>query len=138
MASYIVTGSKPGVVMFTRDGVIEHELSFPPGVYSTATIEKWRYPGQVVVYDRPLMARVGNSLTCKPVEQFDSAANPHFRMTAAARQVRELRALTKRNEALMARVRKGVSAMGRARRAVPQIADQSQEVQSDAGEVSAT
>lgn len=136
MGRLFVSGPKNGTVYITSgDDEIVFEISVPPGVYTTAQFEKLRGPGQRVVFDRQVVRQRGNAVTCKPEGQYESAANPHFRMTAAARQAREMRQMLQRTVALEARTRKNLAAIRRSA-AVPQIEDQTGE--DDAGEVSAT
>lgn len=129
MGKFIVSGSKSGQVTYVNpDGEIVRELSLPPGVYDTATFLKLALAGESVAFDRPVVVARGNMRTCKPDGQFDSAANPHFRVTAAMRQERNIRAMLTRTEALAVRVRSEVKALRRAKAAPQLVAPASDEV----------
>lgn len=68
------------------------------------------------------LAPRGNMQTCKPDGQFESAANPTFRVSPAQRQARELRRMLARTEALQRRTQKQLQAIERAR-AAPHVVD---------------
>lgn len=135
-----VSFAVPGSVAFLDGltGEVRRQIQVPPGIYPMATFEKQRHPGEVVSVDGDILRDRGNAATIKHPGHFESAANPHFRMSPAARQARELRKMLARTEALAAFTRKGLKAMARAKRAVAQIEDRTSETGQDAGEVPAT
>lgn len=136
MSNFTVTDPKgSNVHFFDEDGQILRSIRLPPGIYSTASFEKLRHPGEKVSYDVPVYRGVGNCRTIKCDGHEESAANPFFRMTPAARQARELRRVMARTEALAAFTRKGLKALHRAKRETPRL--ESPQVQAEKPQVEA-
>jgi len=140
---HFVVGPKGGSVSFVDQTTGEaREIALSPGVYPLARFAPMRGPNERICVPGPRLdgqhffTSSGNTETCKPLGQFESAANPHFRVSPAARQVREMQRMMQRTEALAKRTAKMQRAMARAK-AAPAPAQIAPPVD-DAGQVSAT
>lgn len=123
MKSYIV-GLKGGVASFccTSTGEVLAEVPLTPGVHHLASLVRFRASGhELRLSGGVLVSSQGNTARCKPPGQFESSANPFFRVSPAARQQRELVRMMQRTEALSRRTAKQLQALKRAKQAVPQI-----------------
>lgn len=121
---HFAVGPKGGNLQFCdrETGEILRELHLPEGFYPLARFAPYRRFGEVMNLPGLVLALHGNSLTCKPLGQFESAANPSFRVSPADRQIKAMKRMMARTEALAKRASKALQATKRAKAAVPQIA----------------
>lgn len=141
MNALFYIGPKGGeVVYLSEDGEIRRTLVLGAGAYATASFEKLRRPGETVSYSAPLHGLRASVQRIAHPGAFDSAANPSFRVSPAQRQAKQMQQMLARSEALNRRAAKALQAVKRANRDVPKIEHQRDggQVQSDAGEISAT
>lgn len=139
MNSLFYLGVKGGEVHFLRDGEIMRSLPLGGGVYSTASFEKLRRPGETVGYPVPLLRLTGHFTHVRHPGAFDSAANPSFRVSPGQRQARDLSRMMARSEALNRSAHKALQAAKRASRDVPKLEHKPDlPVSTDDGSVSAT
>lgn len=119
MKTYHV-GPKGGLLaLIDRDGEVTVELPLLPGAHAMATFARIAGASLWDASGGKWVVQTGNAESCKPVGQFDSAANPSFRVSPAARQVREIKRMMARTEALAKRAAKAARAMERAKAAPP-------------------
>lgn len=117
MKSYHV-GPKGGLLaLIDGNGEVIAELPLLPGAHAMASFSRiagarlWDASGGKWV------TQTGNVQTCKPVGQFESAANPSFRVSPAQRQIADIKRMMARTEALHKRTLKAARAMERAKAA---------------------
>lgn len=137
----ILAGSKGAKALFCLDGEILQTLELPEGVHNVATFLAMAGNGQEVLFEGVKIVGARPKLHVMDFGRlaFESAANPHFRVSASARMARNLEDKLKRFEALETSVKRGVEAMKRAKRAVPQIENQTVEPSgADAGQAPTT
>jgi len=122
MKSFIVP-PKGGLlsVVDSLTGEVIFELHLAAGVYPLARFAPLRRAGASLSLPGPVIASSGNALSCKPVGQYESAANPHFRVSPADRQVRQMTRMMRRTEALAKRAEAAQTAMTRAKSAQAQL-----------------
>lgn len=134
---HFLIGPKGGAVSFVDQTTGEvREIPLSPGLHSLAKFAPMRQSGEAISVPGLLLHSRGNVETCKPHGQFETSANPSFRVSAAARQVREIKRMMLRTEALSKRTAKMQKAMARAK--APPAPAQIAAPVDDAGEVSAT
>lgn len=100
-------------------GEVLRSLPVAPGSYPVARFARYLFSNEALVLPGVVLATQGNTETCKPVGQFESAANPSFRMSPAARQLRDMKTMLARSEALAKRTEKAARAIARAKAAQP-------------------
>lgn len=140
---HLVVGPKGATVSFldAESGEVLLDVPLGQGVYPLAFFARFGLPGAHIAAPTAFVAPRGNMETVKPRGQYESAANPSFRVSPAQRQLREMKRMMTRTSALEKRVSKAAEALKRAKAAVPQIEHQQTAVTppaSDAGEVSAS
>lgn len=140
---HLVVGPKGASVSFLdRDsGEVLLDIPLSQGVYPLAFFARFGLPGAQIAAPTAFVSPRGNMETVKPRGQYESAANPSFRVSPAQRQLREMQRMMTRTSAWEKRLAKAAQAMKRAKAAVPQIEHQpSVDVPpvSDAGEVPAS
>lgn len=115
----VIIGGKGGSVQVIDRGTGEvlAEVPLAPGVYPLARFAPLRGGNVLAFSNGSLAASVGNSRSIKPVGQFDSAANPFFRVSPAQREIRELTRMMRRTEALAKRAERASRDLSRARAA---------------------
>lgn len=114
MKTYHV-GPKGGLLsLVTVQGEVI-ELPLAAGAHALATLSRLAGALPFVPTGGKWLIASGNFETCKPIGQFETAANPSFRVSPAARQVREIKRMMARTEALAKRTAKIQSAMTRAK-----------------------
>lgn len=121
MKAYFI-GAKGGTVAFVSrlTGEARGPVPLNPGVYPLAYFARFRgNTEEIEVTGGSWLSTQGNTETCKPVGQWESAANPSFSVTPAARQLRQMRELMNRTAALANRAAKSERAMRRAKAAPP-------------------
>lgn len=121
---HFLVGPKGGNLQFVdrQTGEVLRELHLPEGFYPLARFASLRGAGETLILPGHVLASQGNTLTCKPIGQFESAANPSFRVSPADRQIKAMKRMMARTEALAKRASKALQATKRAKAAVPQIA----------------
>jgi len=117
MKSYHV-GPKGGLLsLVDLDGEVIAELPLLPGVHAMATFARIAGARVWITSGGKWVTQTGNVRTCKPVGQFESAANPSFRVSPAQRQIADIKRMMARTEALHKRTLKAARAMERAKAA---------------------
>lgn len=136
MRKFLVGPKGGSVSVISEAGEVVLELPLAAGIYPVARFAPFLFSGATLGLPGPLLSDCGNAETCKPDGQYESAANPHFRVSPAARQLREMRRMMQRTEALATKTAKQFEAMQRAKEHVPQL--EAPASSSDAGEVPAS
>lgn len=113
---FFAIGPKGGSVSFVDDetGEVRLEIPLQPGVHPVSRFVRLRRAGERMIPSGREVATVGVQSVHRSAGHYDSAANPHFKVSAAQRQVREMMRMMGRTEALARRTAKAQQAMARA------------------------
>jgi len=138
MKGFLV-GPKGGTVDIVdrQTGECVHSFQVGPGLHPVARFAPY-LGGRFFLNGPHVVQTLGNFETCKPAGQFESAANPFWKLTAAQKQVNEMRRMLARTEALAKRTAKMQQSMKRAKAAQPALMPPTETGKADAGDVSAT